>query len=101
MDDNSFEVEASTPLLAAEQQANEASQFDLQPEAPLPSRRKRLLQIGLVMAALVVAVVIFGAPLAFRPTPNVSSVTPQPTLPARTALISSNINFGTVTINGK
>ncbi|HEY7349543.1 MAG TPA: hypothetical protein VH599_14600 [Ktedonobacterales bacterium] len=100
MDDNYFEVEDSTPLPKQQQHTDDLPQIDLEPEGPRPpSRRKRLTQIGLVLGALVVVLVTFQSALApSHPAP--SAPTPLPTIPPPLAVISSNINFGAVTING-
>jgi hypothetical protein len=101
MDDHDFEVEASTPLLSTDQQTDDTAQFDLQPEdTPPPSPRKRVIQIGLVVVAFVVALAVVGVPLVARQTP-VTPAIPQPPGPPQIVLLRSNINFGTVTINGK
>ncbi|HEY7356446.1 MAG TPA: hypothetical protein VH590_08260, partial [Ktedonobacterales bacterium] len=63
-----------------------------------PSRRKRLMQLGLLLAAGVVALGIFwGNILPGKPPPYRSStVTLTPVL-----LIDGNVNYGAVTLNGK
>ncbi|HEY7349980.1 MAG TPA: hypothetical protein VH599_16805 [Ktedonobacterales bacterium] len=65
-----------------------------------PSRRKRLAQLGLVVAMLVVAA--FTLRSVIVPAPSVAS-TPTPTLfvSSPSLVIESNLAFGTVTINGK
>ncbi len=102
MDENEFEVEESTPLLP-EQQADDLSQIGLEPEGPrLPSRRKRVTQIGLVLAAVVVVALLFRDVIApGSMLPGGPALTPQPTTLPPTTLITSNINFGTVSINGQ
>src|ERR1051326_6197543 len=102
MDENYFEVEASGPLLPTEQQADDAPPFDVPPPEPPPLSRKRLIQIGLVLIALVVVAVLFiNVPPITKLVPGESSTTSQTKMPTQMALISSNINFGTVNINGK
>jgi hypothetical protein len=65
-----------------------------------PSLRKRLLHSGLLLAALAVALITFWGII-------VPKTGPQPSLPAtepfkpQTVLITSNVNYGTMTINGK
>lgn len=65
-----------------------------------PSRRKRLLQVGAALAALVITVVTFHGMLAparpVAPTP-----TPYPTAPPLLLLINSNVTGAAVSINGK
>ena len=101
MDDNEFEVEAATPLLPAEQQASDTPLLELHPqEAQPPSPRRRFIQVGLVVVAFVVALVIV-VPLAARQAPDSVLAPHQPTVPPLTVLLRANINFGTVTINGK
>lgn len=65
-----------------------------------PSQRKRLVQIGLALAALVVVFVTFWG--VVRPkAPPVSVPHILPTEPPPTLLITSNVNYGTITINGQ
>jgi hypothetical protein len=65
-----------------------------------PSRGKRLAQVGLGAIAAVILLVMFwgslgtGRPAAVAPTP-----TPTPFPPSLS--IQSNVNYGTLTINGK
>jgi hypothetical protein len=100
MDDNDFEVEEVTPLLPEGQQPGEAEPSGLEPEVSR-SRRKRVTQVGLVLAALLAVVIIVQSVLSpANPTPN-GQTTPQPTPNVPMALIESNITFGTVTINGQ
>ena len=100
MDENDFEVEASTPLLPEQQQASDLLQIDLEPPH-LPSRRKRATQLGIVLAAVVVVALLLRNVIAPSSLPGGPALAPQlPTAPP-TALIASNINFGTVSINGQ
>lgn len=103
MDDNEFEVEESTPLLPEQQQGDGLSQIDLEPQGPRPpSRRKRVTQIGLVLVAVVVAALLFRSVIAPSSLlPGEPALTSQPTTLPPTTLITSNINFGTVSINGQ
>ncbi|HEY7349427.1 MAG TPA: hypothetical protein VH599_14020 [Ktedonobacterales bacterium] len=64
------------------------------------SRRKRLVQIGLMLAALVVVVVTFWN-VAAPNTPPGQPVRLQPTSPPPTLTIFSNVNYGALTINGQ
>jgi hypothetical protein len=65
-----------------------------------PSPRKRLVQIGLVLAACVVVLVTFWKMIVPPgPPPKVVFIAPTPT--PRTVSIVSNTNYGTLTINGK
>lgn len=102
MDDHSFEVEESAPLLPEGQQPDDARLAELEPElARQPSRRKRATQIGLMLAALVAVVAIFrGVIPSASQTPNGQAAL-QPTTVVPAVLIESNINFGTVIINGQ
>ncbi len=97
MDENFFEDEPSTPLLP-EQQADDLPQSNLELGRPgLPSRRKRVIQISLVVVALVTLLVTLrGVILPPRPTTQA-----LPPLPPPATLVMSNISFGTVTINGQ
>jgi len=102
MDDNYFEVEESAPLLPEDQQPGEARQADLEPEGPRPPAwRKRATQIGLALAALLAVAVIFRGviPSANQAPDGQATSQSIPALP--TVLIESNINFGTVSINGQ
>ena len=65
----------------------------------LPSRRKRLVQIGLVLAAFVVVLVTFWTVIVPKTPPN-TPVSVQPTQPPSTFTIISNVNYGTITMNG-
>jgi hypothetical protein len=105
MDDQYFEVEESTPLLP-EQRAGDVPQIDLEPQGLLPrppSRRKRVTQIGLVLVAIVAVALLLRDVIApSGPVfPGRSAITLQTIVPAPSALITSNINFGTVSINGQ
>ncbi|HEY7359001.1 MAG TPA: hypothetical protein VH590_21100, partial [Ktedonobacterales bacterium] len=101
MDENDFEVEASTPLLPEQRQASDLPQIDLEPPHS-PSRRKRATQIGLVLVAFVAVALLLRSVIApSGPLPGGSALAPQPTTPPPGALITSNINFGTVSINGQ
>ncbi len=65
-----------------------------------PSRRKRLVQLGLGLAALVVVFATFWG--VIRPkAPLASAPHAQPTEAPPTLLITSNVNYGTITINGQ
>lgn len=65
-----------------------------------PSPRKRLAQIGLVLAACVVVLVTFwNVIVPPGPPPKPVFIAPTPT--PRTVSIVSNTNYGTLTINGK
>jgi hypothetical protein len=66
-----------------------------------PSLRKRLAQLGLILlAALVALVILWGRGAPNRPAaPAVSEPTPTAFPPM--LLIISNVNFGTVIVNGK
>lgn len=65
-----------------------------------PSRRKRLIQISLLLVAAVVALVMFwGSSLSGRPA--APALAPTPTSSPPMLLILSNVNYGTLTINGK
>ena len=65
-----------------------------------PSRRKRVVQISLLLAALVVVVVEFGHDALPKPHPG-PPVHLQPTPLPRALSILSNVNYGTLTINGQ
>jgi hypothetical protein len=65
-----------------------------------PSWRKRLVQMGLALAALVVVLVTFRDALIPRPPPALP-VHVQPTLPPPTLTILSNVTYGTITIDGQ
>ncbi len=65
-----------------------------------PSRRKRLIQLGLGLAALVVVFATFWG--VIRPkAPLAAAPHAQPTEAPPTLLITSNVNYGTITINGQ
>jgi hypothetical protein len=65
-----------------------------------PSQRKRLVQIGLGLAVLVVVFATFWG--VIRPkAPPVAARHAVPTEPPPTLLITSNVNYGTITINGQ
>lgn len=104
MDDNFFEVEEPTPLLPEQGQTDNPPEIDREPAGPRPpSRRKRLTQIGLVLVAGVVVAALFRSIAApASPTaPGVFEFAPGRISSPQTTLISSNINFGTVFINGQ
>jgi hypothetical protein len=65
-----------------------------------PSQRKRLAQIGLVLAAFLVVLITFWNTIVPR-QPSVPPLRVQPTLPPPTLTISSNVNYGVITINGQ
>ncbi len=65
-----------------------------------PSPRKRLAQVGLVLAACVVVLVTFWN-IIVPPGPPPRAVFIPPTPTPRTVSIVSNTNYGTLTINGK
>lgn len=101
MDDNYFEVEESTPLLPEQQRVDDLPSINLEPEGPrAPAQRKHVTQLGLVLVAIVVVVVTFHS-LVTPSTPAPAAATPEPTTPPPSTLISSNINFGTISINGR
>jgi hypothetical protein len=102
MDDNFFEVEEVTPLLPAQQQPDDQPLIDLELSgARPPARRKRVLQISLLLVAIIVALVTFHNVIpSFNPTHDGSVSVFQATSAPSTALLTSNINFGTVSING-
>ena len=65
-----------------------------------PSRRRRLVEVGLGLAALIVVFVTFWG--VIRPkAPPAPAVHAVPTEPPPTLLITSNVNYGTITINGQ
>jgi hypothetical protein len=65
-----------------------------------PSRRKRLAQVGMVLAvALAVFLVFHGALLPSQP-PAPTPI-PRPTFPPPLALFTSNVNFGAMVINNR
>src|SRR5690242_751396 len=102
MDDYECEVEESTPLLP-EQQAGDLPQSDLEPPGPRPpSRRKRGTQLGVVIAAVGVGALLRRGVIApSGSAPGGPAPTSQATTPPRTMLISSTINFGTVSLDGR
>lgn len=64
-----------------------------------PAPRKRLVQIGwALLAGLVVLAALWG--IFFRKAPTPPKVNVQPTQVLTTLHISSNVTFGTVTVNG-
>lgn len=65
-----------------------------------PSRRKRLIQIVLALAAFVVVLVTFWNVIV-PGTPPAPPVHVQPTQPPPTFTIISNVNYETITINGQ
>lgn len=65
-----------------------------------PSQRKRLVQIGLALAALVVVFATFWGVVRPKALPA-SAPHILPTEPPPTLLITSNVNYGTITINGQ
>ncbi len=104
MEDNSFEVEPSTPLLP-EQHTGDAAPIDQEPEGPRsPLPRKRVIHIALALVAIVVVAVTFrGVITPTSPPPGAASSAAtdlRPSLPPLT-LVNSNINFGVVTVNGE
>lgn len=64
-----------------------------------PSPRKRLAQIVFVLVAIVMLAAFWGAIVPGTPTGPV--VAPTPINGSTALLILSNVNFGTVTVNGK
>jgi hypothetical protein len=65
-----------------------------------PSLRKRLAQLGFVLLAALVALALFWGGIAPGKQPGTTAA-PTPTLSPRSLLIASNVNYGTVTINGQ
>lgn len=63
-----------------------------------PSRRKRLAQIGFVLVAVVVLAAFWGS-IAPR-KPAAPALAPTPTAAPPMLLILSNVNYGSVTVNG-
>jgi hypothetical protein len=61
-----------------------------------PSRRKRLWQLALVLAALVLALAALHGVLLSPPAPA-----GDPDVPTVSVTLLSNVNFGTLTVNGK
>ncbi len=97
MGENSFEVEDSTPLLP-EQQTDEFLLLEQEPgRRHAFTRRKRLIQISLVLLALVVAAVTLQRALLPSSSPEAAD---QQSVPPAWVLVLSNLTFGTVTING-
>jgi hypothetical protein len=75
--------------------------IDLEQEGQRPpSRRKRLLQIGAAVAALVLILVTFHSVL-LPARPAAPTQAPAPTTPPPLLLINSNVTGATITINGK
>ena len=70
--------------------------LDTLPDRP-PSRRKRAVQLGLLLVALVV-VVTFGKVVVLPPAP-VPSVPLRPTALPRALSLLSNVNYGTLALN--
>ncbi len=64
-----------------------------------PSGRRRLVQLGLALLAVVVTLAAFWGVL-FPKVPVQSGLRIQPTEAPPTLLITSNVGYGTVTING-
>ncbi|HLW02546.1 MAG TPA: hypothetical protein VKT82_28090 [Ktedonobacterales bacterium] len=99
MDENAFEEEPATPL-TSEQGADDLSQAEPELEsARLSPRRKRVLQISMLLVALVALLVTLRGVVLPQPAPG--GPLPLPTIPPPATLIMSNISFGTVTINGQ
>ncbi len=65
-----------------------------------PARRKRLIELGLLLAAAAVALAALWNAIA-PGEPAVPALTPTPTPDPPLLLINSNVNYGTLTINGK
>jgi hypothetical protein len=65
-----------------------------------PSRRKRLVQISLVLAALVVIFVTFRGSILPQ-TPSASIILVQPSESPLTVNLISNVNYGALTIDGQ
>lgn len=100
MDESFFEVEDSTPILP-DRQTDDMPSIDQEPaRSRPPTRRKRSIQIGLMLVTLlVVAVTFHSVILPSNSTPSVPTDVSQRIILSTTALITSNINFGTVTID--
>ena len=92
------EQPTSTNGINEEMQESNLPLIDLEAEGQRPpSRRKRAAQISLALAAAAVVLVTFWR-VAFpaKPAPPAPKPLPPPLL-----LISSNVNYGLLTINGK
>ncbi len=87
----------SPPLLPEETLAALSPPLtDLEQEGqPRPSSRKRLIQIGIIVLAVGIVLGTFGNSLkrAVFPSPR--------TQPPTMMVIASNVNYGTITMNGK